>query len=103
MERWGGMTLADLVGTVAATMPQSRPSSLTVENYVDVVSYLLSKNDVPAGTADLPGDVDALSRILILDGNITAMTVRRCSELNEVPGPRGDPALSRSSLRRARR
>jgi cytochrome c len=68
MERWGGMTLADMVGTVAATMPQSRPSSLTVENYVDVVSYLLSKNDVPAGTSDLPGDVDALSRILIVDG-----------------------------------
>lgn len=66
VERWGGMTLADLVGTVAATMPQPRPSSLTVENYVDVVSYLLSKNDVPAGTSDLPGDVEALSRILIV-------------------------------------
>jgi len=68
VERWGGMTLADMVGTVAATMPETRPSSLTVENYVDVVSYVLSKNDVPAGTSDLPGDVEALSRILIVAG-----------------------------------
>jgi hypothetical protein len=60
------MTLADMVGTVAATMPEPRPSSLTVENYIDVVSYVLSKNDVPAGASDLTGDVDALSRILIV-------------------------------------
>jgi len=65
-DRWGGSTLADLVGTVAATMPQTRPSSLTAENYVDVVSYLLTKNEVPAGTADLPGDADTLSRIVIV-------------------------------------
>jgi mono/diheme cytochrome c family protein len=68
IERWGGMTLADMVGTVAATMPEPRPSSLTVENYVDVVSYLLSKNDVPAGATDLPGDVEALGQIQIVAG-----------------------------------
>ena len=66
MERWGGLTLADMVGTVAATMPQSRPSSLTVENYVDVVAYVLSRNDAPAGTSDLIGNVEALSQILFV-------------------------------------
>jgi cytochrome c len=65
VERWGGMTLADMVGTVAATMPQQRPSSLSVENYVDVVSYILSKNEAPAGASDLSGDVETLSRIII--------------------------------------
>ena len=65
VERWGGMTLADMVGTVAATMPQQRPSSLSVENYVDVVSYILSKNEAPAGATDLSGDVETLSRIII--------------------------------------
>ncbi len=64
-ERWGGLTLAEMVGTVAATMPQGRPSSLTAENYVDVVSYLLLKYDAPAGAADLPADVEALSRIIV--------------------------------------
>jgi mono/diheme cytochrome c family protein len=66
LDRWGGMTLADLVSTIAATMPQKRPASLSLENYIDVASYLLSKNDVPAGAADLPGDVDALARIGIV-------------------------------------
>ena len=65
VERWGGMTLADMVGTVAATMPQQRPSSLSVEDYVDVVSYILSKNEAPAGASDLSGDVETLSRIII--------------------------------------
>ena len=65
IERWGGLTLADMVGAVAATMPQPRPSSLTLANYVDVVSYVLMKNDVPAGRSELSGDVDALSHITI--------------------------------------
>jgi S-disulfanyl-L-cysteine oxidoreductase SoxD len=65
VERWGGLTLADMVATVAATMPQGSPSSLTVENYVDVVTYLLSKNDAPAGATDLSNDVETLSRIIV--------------------------------------
>ena len=65
VERWGGQTLAELVATVAATMPQNRPSTLTLENYLDVVSYVLSKNDVPSGPRDLTGDVDALGEIAI--------------------------------------
>ena len=63
MERWGDQTLADMVATIAATMPQQRPSTLTLENYLDVTSYILSKNDVPPGAAELPGDVEALRRI----------------------------------------
>jgi cytochrome c len=65
VERWGGMTLAEMVGTVAATMPQGRPSTLTAENYVDVVAYLLFKNDAPAGPADLAADLETLSRIIV--------------------------------------
>jgi cytochrome c len=65
VERWGGLTLAEMVGTVAATMPQGSPSSLTAENYVDVVAYLLFKNDAPAGTADLAADLETLSRIIV--------------------------------------
>jgi cytochrome c len=66
LDRWGGMTLADLVSTIAATMPQKRPASLTLDNYIDLASYVLAKNDVPAGTSDLPSDVDALTRIAIV-------------------------------------
>jgi cytochrome c len=66
MDRWAGQTVGDLVATIAATMPQKRPASLTLENYVDVATYLLSKNDVPHGASDLPGDVDALGQIAIV-------------------------------------
>jgi cytochrome c len=65
VERWGGLTLADMVATVVATMPQQRPATLSVENYVDVVSYLLFKNDARSGPSDLPTDVEALSRIIV--------------------------------------
>ena len=63
------MTMAEMVATVASTMPQQKPASLTVQAYVDVVSFLLSKNDVPAGNVELPADVDALRQILITAKN----------------------------------
>jgi len=66
MDRWGGQTLGDMVATIAATMPQKRPASLTLDNYIDVATYILSKNDVPPGGADLSSDVDALGRIAIV-------------------------------------
>jgi cytochrome c len=69
MDRWGGQTLGDMIATIAATMPQKRPATLTLENYIDVATYLLSKNDVPHGGADLPSDVDALGQIAIVPRN----------------------------------
>ena len=69
MDRWGGQTLGDMVATIAATMPQKRPASLTLENYIDVATYLLSKNDVPHGASDLSSDVDTLGRIAIVPRN----------------------------------
>ena len=69
MDRWGGQTLGDMIATIAATMPQKRPASLTLDNYIDVATYLLSKNDVPHGASDLPSDVDTLGRIAIVPRN----------------------------------
>jgi cytochrome c len=66
VERWKDATLADLVATVAATMPQQAPASLSAQAYVDVVCYLLSKNNVRSGPTDLPTDVDALQQIVIV-------------------------------------
>jgi S-disulfanyl-L-cysteine oxidoreductase SoxD len=69
IERWKDTTLAELVATVASTMPQEKPASLTVQAYVDVVSFLLSKNNVPAGNVELPIDVDALGQLFITPKN----------------------------------
>ena len=64
-DRWADATVRDLAATVAATMPQEKPTSLSVQAYIDVVSYLLQRNGLPEGDSDLPVDVDALGQILI--------------------------------------
>jgi cytochrome c len=64
-ERWKDLTIGDMVATIAATMPRQKPASLTVQAYVDVVSYLFSKNDIPAGSRELPVDVETLGQLLI--------------------------------------
>ncbi len=62
---WSDSSLAELVGTVAATMPFERPK-LEPQAYVDIVSYLLQANGMPAGTTELPAEGDKLKRIAIV-------------------------------------
>lgn len=64
-ERWKNLTVGDMVATIAATMPQQKPASLSVQAYVDVVGYLLEKNQVPAGKVELPIDVEILMQVRI--------------------------------------
>lgn len=68
-ERWKDLTMAELVATVAATMPQQEPATLTVEVYVDIVSFLLARNRIPAGTSELPSTIEALQGIRIVAEN----------------------------------
>jgi S-disulfanyl-L-cysteine oxidoreductase SoxD len=67
VERWKDLTLTDMVATIAATMPQPKPASLTLQAYVDVVGYLFSKNNIPAGRQELPPDADSLGQLLITE------------------------------------
>jgi S-disulfanyl-L-cysteine oxidoreductase SoxD len=64
-ERWNDTTVGEMVATIASTMPQQKPASLTLQQYVDVVSYLLSKNGIPGGSSELSPDVEALGQIAI--------------------------------------
>ena len=64
-ERWNGSTMAEMVGAIASIMPQDKPGSLSVETYLDIVSFLLSKNEVPAGNQELPADINVLNQIII--------------------------------------
>ena len=49
---WGGLTL-DSVLTRAKTMPPGAAGSLAEDRYLDILAYVLSKNDFPTGTGDL--------------------------------------------------
>ena len=65
LDRWAGSTVFDMVQVIKQSMPQEAPDSLGLPAYVDIVSYLLKSNGSPAGPSELPGEPDALRKILV--------------------------------------
>ena len=59
---WQGAPLAALVARIA-TMPPEQPASLPQEQRVAILAYVLWYNGLPLGTAPLPVEQDALTRI----------------------------------------
>jgi mono/diheme cytochrome c family protein len=62
---WKGRPLSDLFDQVREKMPKNDPASLSQQEYIQIVAYLLKINDVPAGEAELPPDNDTLRKIRI--------------------------------------
>jgi quinoprotein glucose dehydrogenase len=62
--RWDGVNLGDMVERIRVSMPLSNPGSLSRRQVVDVLSYILSANGVPAGDTELPPEPPRLSPIL---------------------------------------
>jgi mono/diheme cytochrome c family protein len=62
---WEGRTLGTLLAFTRATMPEDNPNSLTGQEYVDVLAYMLSVGGMPAGNDDLPNDPTRLARVVI--------------------------------------
>jgi cytochrome c len=65
MDVWEGQTVADLLGLVQGTMPQDKPGTLTSQDALDIITYILQQNKFPAGKEELKNDPDALKNILI--------------------------------------
>jgi mono/diheme cytochrome c family protein len=65
MDIWEGQTMNDFLELVQGTMPQDKPGSLTADQALDVISYILQQNKFPAGKEELKNDSDALKNILI--------------------------------------
>ena len=63
--RWSDLSVGDIFVAIRATMPQGAPASLSPQRYADIVSYLLLKNDFPAGDSELSTDEAALNQIII--------------------------------------
>jgi mono/diheme cytochrome c family protein len=63
--KWSGKTAGDLFGLIRKTMPSDDPGNLSSREYSDLVAYMLSVNEFPAGPKELDRDVAALSEILI--------------------------------------
>jgi mono/diheme cytochrome c family protein len=64
-QKWNGKTAGDLFGLIRKTMPSDDPASLSSREYSDVVAYILSVNEFPAGQRELDRDVAALNEIRI--------------------------------------
>ena len=62
---WNGRTLFDLYAFIRDRMPKNEPGSLSDQEYVDVMSYLLRINQMPAGRTELPSDSARLVSIRI--------------------------------------
>lgn len=60
---WAGKPLSNLYSLIVETMPQDNPGSLSREDYVRVIAYLLKANGMPAGETPLPTDSLALAKI----------------------------------------
>ena len=65
LRRWDGRTAGDLMGVMRKSMPSDDPGSLSTREYSDIVAYILSVNEFPAGQKELDRDVAALSDIRI--------------------------------------
>jgi mono/diheme cytochrome c family protein len=53
LEKWREAPLSFLYNFVHTNMPGDKPGSLSEENYVNVVAYLLKENGYPAGSSGL--------------------------------------------------
>jgi hypothetical protein len=56
MARWNGESVGELQRVVGRSMPKDAPGSLGPQAYADVVAFILSKNDAPAGRTPLDRD-----------------------------------------------
>jgi mono/diheme cytochrome c family protein len=65
LANWNTLTLGDLFDRTRSTMPQNKPGSLSREANAEILAFLLSANEFPAGKDVLPQASEALREIRI--------------------------------------
>ena len=65
LEKWIGKTAGDLYGLTRKTMPSDDPGNLSTRQYSDLVAYILSVNEFPAGQKELDREMASLNEIRI--------------------------------------
>lgn len=60
---WEGVVLGDLFERIRISMPQDTPGSLSRQQNVDVIAYLLKAGTFPAGDKELVTDTAVLAQI----------------------------------------
>jgi mono/diheme cytochrome c family protein len=65
LSNWNGLTAGDLFDRIRTTMPAGKPGKLSREVNTDILAYIFSFNEFPAGTKELPGSGEMLRTIRI--------------------------------------
>ena len=60
---WRRQTAWDLYETMAETMPEDAPGSLSPQSYAAILAYILSINAYPAGSVDLAPDQGSMDAV----------------------------------------
>jgi mono/diheme cytochrome c family protein len=63
VERWREEKLTGFFNWISTMMPRDRPGALNQNDYLDIAAYIMSNNDVPAGSQELT--IDALTTIQV--------------------------------------
>lgn len=63
---WNDLSLNDLMERIHATMPADKPGSLERQQIADIMAFILSKGNFPAGTTELPAQGEMLKDIKFL-------------------------------------
>lgn len=61
--RWRGRALAELFAVIQETMPQDDPGTLSPEQTVDLVAFILEGHRLPPGETPLGADVEQLRAV----------------------------------------
>lgn len=69
---WNGTTADELFEKIRGSMPPTGPGTLSAQQYADVLAFIFSKNNFPAGQTDLAADAAALKTIRFEGGKVTA-------------------------------
>ena len=62
---WNGLSVADLFDRTRISMPQDKPGKLSREVNADILAYVFSVNQYPAGQTELPKASEVLKDIMI--------------------------------------
>ncbi len=60
---WNGLTLGDLFDRIRVSMPADRPGKLSREQNADVLAFMLSVSQFPAGKTELEHQSEILKQI----------------------------------------
>ena len=65
LANWNGLTAGDLFERIRTSMPANNPGKLSREVNADILAYILSVNQFPAGSAELDRRTEFLKQIRI--------------------------------------